>query len=102
CFPITPLLSPLPYTTLFRSPRFVSRVHVKVISATGGATKPGIVLQCVGGFIGRIMAGFSVANVAFGRACRKGSLTCGLEGSQSRSEEHTSELQSRVDLVCRL
>src|SRR5207247_7773915 len=26
----------------------------------------------------------------------------GLEGGEGRSEEHTSELQSRVDLVCRL
>src|SRR5438105_5552320 len=25
-----------------------------------------------------------------------------IEGSSARSEEHTSELQSRVDLVCRL
>src|SRR5207249_6327523 len=27
---------------------------------------------------------------------------CGLPGALSRSEEHTSELQSRFDLVCRL
>src|SRR5438105_9629033 len=31
-----------------------------------------------------------------------GSLSFGLGGTGTRSEEHTSELQSRVDLVCRL
>src|SRR5699024_11493957 len=29
-------------------------------------------------------------------------LLCTLTGSETRSEEHTSELQSRFDLVCRL
>src|SRR5438105_11039363 len=40
------------------------------------------------------------------RTCRRGSRRCRRRtkpgGSASRSEEHTSELQSRVDLVCRL
>src|SRR6266536_6649768 len=31
-----------------------------------------------------------------------GSPPCRLPGGRGRSEEHTSELQSRVDLVCRL
>src|SRR5699024_12638536 len=30
------------------------------------------------------------------------SVNCAYEGGQIRSEEHTSELQSRFDLVCRL
>src|SRR2546422_3148307 len=29
-------------------------------------------------------------------------LLCALQGSEARSEEHTSELQSRLHLVCRL
>src|SRR2546429_4360586 len=33
---------------------------------------------------------------------RRGLAACGRLGSQPRSEEHTSELQSRLHLVCRL
>src|SRR5207247_6080517 len=34
--------------------------------------------------------------------CLDGILDNAKEGNDARSEEHTSELQSRVDLVCRL
>src|SRR5438105_15458893 len=34
--------------------------------------------------------------------CGLGIADCGLPATSARSEEHTSELQSRVDLVCRL
>src|SRR5438067_8022691 len=38
-----------------------------------------------------------------GRRCAaRGRRGCGSPASSSRSEEHTSELQSRFDLVCRL
>src|SRR5438874_5341273 len=36
------------------------------------------------------------------RCGRRGSRPCGACARRSRSEEHTSELQSRRDLVCRL
>src|SRR5206468_12000182 len=36
------------------------------------------------------------------RSARSRGATCTATGGRSRSEEHTSELQSRSDLVCRL
>src|SRR2546429_6350445 len=35
-------------------------------------------------------------------SCAKACLSCGQPSKPSRSEEHTSELQSRLHLVCRL
>src|SRR5437868_11676750 len=61
-----------PYTTLFRSPRF------------DAAEIPPRLL-----FLARIIRGSSA-------------VSSGSNLSKSRSEEHTSELQSRFDLVCRL
>src|SRR5207247_11283707 len=70
-----PPTSPLfPYTTLFRSQRPVSRGSSRV-----GPPVP----------------------AHRGRAARRGGLPP-LQRRRERSEEHTSELQSRVDLVCRL
>src|SRR5947209_11471811 len=71
-----------PYTTLFRSRRLLPEVH-----ATGGdfgATLP----ELFGDAIPISAACWSPAIAAIGIA--------------SRSEEHTSELQSRQYLVCRL
>src|SRR5260370_23868960 len=65
-----------PYTTLFRSPTPM---------ATGQRNLPVAALLYDGG-------GTEVARHRFGA----------LERAQSRSEEHTSELQSHLNLVCRL
>src|SRR2546421_9579006 len=70
-----------PYTTLFRS---VSELIVG--------------LQIVRGDIERLQ--FRVAAEIHGD--RSGVLLGTLPPAQDRSEEHTSELQSRSDLVCRL
>src|SRR3712207_9100969 len=68
-----------PYTTLFRSQRgFCGR--------RPGAVRTGIFWQDVGEILS---------------ACRQG-LLCAVELGHLRSEEHTSELQSRQYLVCRL
>src|SRR5688572_33379602 len=75
-----------PYTTLFRSPRAVGRLPranredragrggVDRIPGRGPATRPN----------------------------RRGSRTAVGSGGPLRSEEHTSELQSQSNLVCRL
>src|SRR2546422_1364633 len=63
-----------PYTTLFRSPR---------LGVAGGAVA-GVAYYAVG----------SVALTAY--------LWAGRSVVRLRSEEHTSELQSRLHLVCRL
>src|SRR5438105_15439325 len=71
-----PISTLFPYTTLFRSSFLVSYTVSKNITDADSAG-PG-----VSGFIG--------TNSFIG------------QNSYNRSEEHTSELQSRVDLVCRL
>src|SRR5438874_9915325 len=66
-----------PYTTLFRSPRD------RALGDRGGAALPQGVPD----------GHHVVTGVHAGR---------GGQGHRGRSEEHTSELQSRRDLVCRL
>src|SRR2546422_1796116 len=69
-----------PYTTLFRSRRRRERDHASVTPRTAGAYPRD-------------------ARVAVMRTVQR----CRLGAAQRmRSEEHTSELQSRLHLVCRL
>src|SRR5690349_22854651 len=79
-----------PYTTLFRS-RF------DVPHFTGKARVDRIVQEA--GFVNHtfVIAPFFYQNLAGALAPQKQA-----DGSMRRSEEHTSELQSRRDLVCRL
>src|SRR5438067_6355214 len=74
--PLPPRSTLFPYTTLFRSHRdaFYHRQHVVRTS-----------------FDARLAANAAISNYDGMRIIRSG-----------RSEEHTSELQSRFDLVCRL
>src|SRR5207247_3166650 len=92
---------PLPYTTLFRSGvgtvaeshgGFVLTSHV----TTGDAGTSG------GSFELRVPQKELQATIA--DLSKLGELRARSENGQdmTRSEEHTSELQSRVDLVCRL
>src|SRR2546422_7280456 len=73
-----------PYTTLFRSLAQVAEQDGHRVRLAGGAVW--IALQH-GGHLGR-----EVASEPFASALLRG----------DRSEEHTSELQSRLHLVCRL
>src|SRR5690349_23629062 len=84
--PVSPVL---PYTTLFRSP-----------GRTGEGGLPGLHDDADAGDAGLSGAAAAVAvqvaaHAAYHRAGE-------LEAVHRRSEEHTSELQSRRDLVCRL
>src|SRR5438105_6748608 len=67
-----------PYTTLFRSVQASGPGLFTYLSATASAVRY-VIARIVG-------VGFAPPPV----------------GNNDRSEEHTSELQSRVDLVCRL
>src|SRR5206468_11915784 len=98
-----PSRSPLfPYTTLFRSARFghthshhpLTRHHPPGIGSKNKlmAAKPYILITGGAGFIGSHLVERVLAN---GKAVT-------VIDDCSRSEEHTSELQSRSDLVCRL
>src|SRR5690349_21929836 len=88
--PRPPPRSPLfPYTTLFRSPQNGCEVLGPCLCV------PGPPIQCYSGPPGTLWVG----------ACQAGTQECidGVSWSAcDRSEEHTSELQSRRDLVCRL
>src|SRR5207247_9407843 len=81
-----------PYTTLFRS----GRVKDIIVTATGENVYPDDIERMIG----------KVAHVAelaiVGVTGRSGGERVGCLAVPERSEEHTSELQSRVDLVCRL
>src|SRR5699024_11856385 len=82
CFfsdPATPSISSLPYTTLFRSPeRSPTRRLLSMHE-----------IDCI--------------RFAKGQISREDlSRECQCSANTLRSEEHTSELQSRFDLVCRL
>src|SRR5690348_18128769 len=79
--PRTPLF---PYTTLFRS-----RPQVRVIEVADGPRDP------VAGPPGAFRVKLLVATFFF-------SFASALVPTRRRSEEHTSELQSPVHLVCRL
>src|SRR5436190_11965591 len=85
-----PPRSPLfPYTTLFRSERAVA-VVVDGVRAGEPALAPGARAGAAGIDVPAAGAGAVVAGAT------------GPAGAVRRSEEHTSELQSHSDLVCRL
>src|SRR3712207_8660630 len=73
-----------PYTTLFRSRAYLVDVDIRVIAN-----------PALDGAAAEVML-HAVASKHLGRA------TVELDGKVDRSEEHTSELQSRQYLVCRL
>src|SRR5690349_24168585 len=76
-----------PYTTLFRSVGPAAELGgQRRPLAQAGALEPGQGLGHRGGHVGPFEGGGCGAPVP----------------AQARSEEHTSELQSRRDLVCRL
>src|SRR5947209_16201863 len=87
--PHPPRSTLFPYTTLFRSEK-ASSVPIQVLSDTdfkvpGGCTN----------------SGFKPADTLTALGAN-GILGVGLGAQDCRSEEHTSELQSRQYLVCRL
>src|SRR5690606_39873622 len=86
--------TPFPYTTLFRS-----RLHSCCVLLPLGSSRPG---DCAprGGDRGCHRA-VDVRSVRAG-ARTPGSARRASDHGGPRSEEHTSELQSRVNLVCRL
>src|SRR5690349_22901496 len=85
-----PLSTPFPYTSLFRSVTFWRRSQWK------GEPLRGCVFLLDS--IGELASMYQLADVAF----VGGSLVPRGGHNIVRSEEHTSELQSRRDLVCRL
>src|SRR5207249_7196422 len=92
----------LPYTTLFRSDsRGFSVIWDEVVPPQNFVQRGGV----AHGFLTKIEArGVQSENR---HLAAEGQQVCirncaAAMGAQARSEEHTSELQSRFDLVCRL
>src|SRR2546427_6450176 len=75
-----------PYTTLFRSAAVAEGMLTRLLGRTTRATRPGVAAA-----VRRMAGSWSVPGmVGAHRPLR------------ARSEEHTSELQSQSNLVCRL
>src|SRR5207249_7584708 len=90
--PQPPRSTLFPYTTLFRSIPQVEGLFLKIRPETGPQVLCFTEAGVVGGKIGMNSEGIGLA-------------INGLVSNRDnweRSEEHTSELQSRFDLVCRL
>src|SRR5206468_13080660 len=95
--PLSFLLTPrpprstlFPYTTLFRSHH------------GDGVVPRGRVGRDVHGHLGRLLERDRVHVAALDLAADRGDPILLYRRDRGRSEEHTSELQSRSDLVCRL
>src|SRR2546429_5024728 len=79
-----------PYTTLFRSNAIPEERHARLVDANAGECQPELRADEIStGGIDRDQGG--QRQIIIGHAL-----------SELRSEEHTSELQSRLHLVCRL
>src|SRR5699024_11572373 len=93
-----PLTSPpFPYTTLFRSRFWVAEHHAVPGIASGS---PAVLLAAIGARTARIRLGSGGVMLPNHRPLPVAEQFRML--AALRSEEHTSELQSRFDLVCRL
>src|SRR2546422_6424285 len=79
-----------PYTTLFRSEQLLDRLHRRDVDAREALVELDVIQQDLA--------------VDLGVPCQMVGESLGGrdERSAERSEEHTSELQSRLHLVCRL
>src|SRR5699024_12247118 len=85
--PPSPSPSLFPYTTLFRS-------LAVIIGREGKNIKRENAMDHV--------FGYTIYNDFSAREIQSKELAIGLGPGKARSEEHTSELQSRFDIVCRL
>src|SRR5207237_9554344 len=93
-----PLSLPFPYTTLFRSPsprNSTPASAIPVAATWSGWSRPGR---------SGPISGNGISWPASGLRTRRGGCLLLLNAgpSRGRSEEHTSELQSHLNLVCRL
>src|SRR5438067_4697935 len=86
-----PISTLFPYTTLFRSYMAPEQVSGKVLDQRTDLFSLGIVLY-------ELSTGMRL----FKRESLEATVSAVSQGQVPRSEEHTSELQSRFDLVCRL
>src|SRR5690606_41316005 len=91
--------APFPYTTLFRSRQRAASDQLADPRVAGGLALGAAGALVVGPYDHRGECGMGAAGHAIGGA---GELAHRAAAAGIRSEEHTSELQSRENLVCRL
>src|SRR2546429_5540406 len=97
-----------PYTTLFRSGAAGGRTFCIAAAAGDDAEhrrrRRGVVLAFHGGVVGVHFVPAGVCEISRGREEASGmaETVVAREKYKKRSEEHTSELQSRLPLLCRL
>src|SRR3712207_9085185 len=91
-----------PYTTLFRSGRRASVAQHRADPAQRAEIVVEAHLDHLRGLLDRLLDGRLDDVLAALERLAVGSLVAGVEHAGLRSEEHTSELQSRQYLVCRL
>src|SRR5207247_3857540 len=96
--PLRPHTTPFPYPTLFRSAD-PHRLQRQPLLAKGDGQSGQRQRQDEQGIERERLEQFAVQQRMQRARCCTANCT---RRSRSRSEEHTSELQSRVDLVCRL
>src|SRR5690606_42031417 len=101
CIMLCPPRSTLfPYTTLFRSGMIGSRGGIQVVGAVGSAGK------ISGLHSASLKDGTKVLLRTYDTELERYNTTTeawvNISSALTRSEEHTSELQSRENLVCRL
>src|SRR5207247_8436797 len=93
--------SALPYTTLFRSV-VVDDAHGDFVFGSTGSYSGVSTHLGVDDLVDIHVSSLSKALGCFGGYVATTSILKEFLVNKSRSEEHTSELQSRVELVCRL
>src|SRR5207247_10651475 len=91
--PLLPRATLFPYTTLFRSGDVIVAINGTPVDRADD------VVRTVSSLKPKDVAVFTVVRDGHQK---KLAVTLGERQLPTRSEEHTSELQSRVDLVCRL
>src|SRR5690606_42023797 len=97
-----PSATPFPYTTLFRSGTDVAQRIVAERDARGEFRDMDDLARRVGLTTAQLESlATAGAFECFGLSTRQALWAAGA-AAQNRSEEHTSELQSRENLVCRL
>src|SRR5207247_6029534 len=92
----------LPYTTLFRSRRLMMDALIRAVRAVPGIPpfEAGVTaVNCHHNYVTRERHGGREVFITRKGAVRAGAGDLGIIPGSMRSEEHTSELQSRVDLV---
>src|SRR5207247_8641884 len=95
-------LTPLPYTTLFRSTNVVNTGGGLAVFLSPNPLNPVATLTFTTSKAGRVSVSIFDLQGRLVRTLEPGAyLEAGYHDFQVRSEEHTSELQSRVELVCR-